>query len=182
MKIGYARVSTKEQTLDIQLTALRKAGCKKLFQEKVSGTKWDRPELHAMLNSLQAGDVVVVWRLDRLARSTKMLLEITDRILSSDAKFSSLSEPWADTTSPAGKMIMTFFAGMAEFERDLIRARTGAGRKEALERGVKFGRPSKMTPKQLQVAKRLLNEGQSARDVADMFGVHYTTLYRLMRS
>lgn len=182
MKIGYARVSTEEQSLDIQLTALRKAGCKKIFQEKVSGTKWERPELHKMLEVLRAGDVVVVWRLDRLARSTKMLLEITDRIMSSEAKFSSLSEPWADTTSPVGKLIMTFFAGMAEFERDLIRARTGEGRKDALERGVKFGRPPKMTSKQVQVARRLLNEGQSVREVADTFGVHYTTLYRLLRS
>lgn len=181
MKIGYARVSTEEQNLDIQLTALRKAGCKKIFQEKISGTKWERPELHNMLNSLEAGDVVVVWRLDRLARSTKMLLEITDRIMDSSAKFCSLSEPWADTTSPAGKMIMTFFAGMAEFERDLIRVRTSAGREEALKRGVKFGRPSKITSKQLEVAKRLLSEGQSAREVADTFGVHYTTLYRLLR-
>ncbi|HEY9785669.1 MAG TPA: recombinase family protein [Candidatus Obscuribacterales bacterium] len=144
MKIGYARVSTEEQNLDIQLTALRKSGCKKIYQEKISGTKWERPELHKMLNSLQSGDIVVVWRLDRLARSTKMLLEITDRIMDSKAKFTSLLEPWADTTSPAGKMIMNIFAGMAEFERDLIRARTGAGRTEAIKRGVKFGRPSKM--------------------------------------
>ncbi|MGD9684399.1 MAG: recombinase family protein [Candidatus Obscuribacterales bacterium] len=182
MKIGYARVSTEDQDLDIQLTALRKAGCKKIFQEKISGTTWERPELHNMLMTISAGDIVVVARLDRLARSTKMLLEITDRIMTSGGKFMSLSEPWADTTSPAGKMIMTFFAGMAEFERDLIRARTGAGRKQALERGVKFGRPSKMTPKQMKLAKRLLKEGQSAREVAATFGVHYTTLYRLLRS
>lgn len=182
MKIGYARVSTEEQHLDIQLTDLRQVGCKKIFQEKVSGTKWERPELHKMLASLQSGDIVVVWRLDRLARSTKMLLEITDRIMDSGAKFTSISEPWADTTSPAGKMIMTVFAGIAEFERDLIRARTGAGRKEAINRGVKFGRPSKITPKQMKLAKRLLSEGNSIRDVATTFGVHYTTLYRLLRA
>ena len=182
MKIGYARVSTEEQNLDIQLTALRKAGCKKIFQEKISGTKWERPELHKMLDTIDAGDIVIVWRLDRLARSTKMLLEITDRIIDADAKFSSLSEPWADTTSPAGKMIMTFFAGMAEFEKELIRDRTGSGRKAAQERGVKFGRPSKMTEPQMKVAKRLLREGQSIRQVAATFNVHYTTLYRLLRS
>lgn len=182
MKIGYARVSTEEQHLDMQLTSLRKAGCKKIFQEKVSGTKWERPELHKMLETLKPDDVVVVWRLDRLARSTKMLLEITDRIMDAGSKFTSISEPWADTTSPAGKMIMTFFAGMAEFERDLIRARTGAGRVEAVKRGVKFGRPSKITPKQLKLARRLLAEGNSARDVAESFGVHYTTLYRLLRA
>ncbi len=92
-----------------------------------------------MLESLGKDHIVIVWRLDRLARSTKMLLEITDTIMDSGAKFSSISEPWVDTTSPAGKMIMTIFAGMAEFERDLIRDRTGSGRKAALERGVKFG-------------------------------------------
>jgi len=181
MKIGYARVSTEEQNLDMQLTSLRKAGCKKIFQEKQSGTKWDRPELHKMLDSLSAGDVVVVWRLDRLARSTKMLLEITDRIMESGAKFSSIGEPWADTTSAAGKMIMTIFAGLAEFERDLIRARTGAGRTEALKRGVKFGRPNKISDKQLKIIFRLIDEGHSIREVADTFGVHYTTLYRTLR-
>ncbi len=182
MKIGYARVSTQEQNLDMQLSALRKAGCKKIFQEKISGTKWDRPELHKMLGIVDADDIVIVWRLDRLARSTKMLLEITERIMDVGAKFSSLSEPWADTTSPAGKMIMTIFAGMAEFERDLIRDRTGAGRKAALERGVRFGRPSKVTPAQMKLIKRLLNEGQSIRQVAETFEIHYTTLYRLLRS
>lgn len=182
MKIGYARVSTEEQHLDMQLTALRKAGCKKIFQEKVSGTKWERPELHKMLDSLKPGDVVVVWRLDRLARATKMLLEITDRIMGVGGKFISLGEPWADTTSPSGKMIMTVFSGIAEFERDLIRARTGAGRAEAVKRGVKFGRPSKIAPKQMKLVKRLLAEGHSARDVAESFGVHYTTLYRLLRA
>jgi DNA invertase Pin-like site-specific DNA recombinase len=164
------------------LVALRKAGCKKIFQEKISGTKWERPELHKMLGIVDAGDIVIVWRLDRLARSTKMLLEITDRILEVGAKFSSLSEPWADTTSPAGKMIMTFFAGMAEFEKELIRDRTGSGRKAAKERGVKFGRPSKMTEAQMKAAKRLLRDGQSIRQVAATFNIHYTTLYRLLRS
>jgi DNA invertase Pin-like site-specific DNA recombinase len=182
VKIGYARVSTEEQNLDIQLAALRKAGCKKIFQEKISGTKWERPELHKMLDIVDTGDIVVVWRLDRLARSTKMLLEITDQIMNAGGKFSSLSEPWADTTSPAGKMIMTIFAGMAEFEKDLIRDRTGTGRKAAKERGVRFGRPPKMTEAQLKAARRLLRDGQSVRQVADTFNVHYTTLYRLLRS
>jgi DNA invertase Pin-like site-specific DNA recombinase len=182
LKIGYARVSTEDQNLDIQLTALRKAGCKKIFQEKLSGTKWDRPELNKLLEAMTKGDIVVVCRLDRLARSLKMMLHITDRIMESGAKFVSLDEGWADTTSPAGKLVMTIFSGMAEFEGDLIRERTGRGRKAARERGVKFGRPSKMSPSQIKLAKRLLNEGQSARIVADTFGVHYTTLYRLLRA
>lgn len=134
-----------------------------------------------MIRSLEPGDIVVVWRLDRLARSTKMLLEITDQIMNAGAKFTSLSEPWADTTSAAGKLIMTFFAGMAEFERDLIRERTGAGRNAAIKRGVKFGRPSKITPEQKKLAQRLLREGQSIRQVAALFGVHFTTLYRVLR-
>lgn len=182
MKIGYARISDDEQHMNTQLTALRDAGCKKIFQEKKSGTKWDRPQLHKMLDQLSAGDIIVVWRLDRLARSTKMLLEITERIFEAKARFTSLSEPWADTTSATGKMTMTFFAGMAEFERDLIRGHTSAGRKEALDRGVKFGRPSKITAKQLKLAKRLLEEGHSIREVASKFDVHYTTLYRLLRT
>jgi DNA invertase Pin-like site-specific DNA recombinase len=182
MKIGYARVSTEEQSLDIQLAALRKAGCKKIFQEKISGTKWERPELQKMLGSIDSGDIVIVWKLDRLARSSKMLLDIADRIMDTGAKFVSLTEPWADTTSPAGKLIMTVFAGMAEFERDLIRDRTGAGRTAAKKRGVKFGRPSKVSPEQMKLIKRLLKEGQSIRQVADTFGIHYTTLYRLLRS
>lgn len=182
MKIGYARVSTEDQNLDIQLTALKKAGCKVVFREKISGTKWERPELHKMLLSLDAGDIVVVSRLDRLARSTKMLLEITEKIMAVKAKFISLSEPWADTTSPSGKMIMTFFAGMAEFERDLIRVRTGAGRDEAKKRGVKFGRPSKITPEQKKLALRLLKEGKSVRDVSELFDIHWTTLYRVLRN
>lgn len=182
MKIGYARVSTEDQNIDMQLTALKKAGCKLIFKEKLSGTKWERPELQKMLSSIDAGDIVVVWRLDRLARSTKMLLEITEKIMESKARFKSLSEPWADTTSPSGKMIMTFFAGMAEFERDLIRIRTSAGRTEALKRGVKFGRPSKITPEQKKLALRLLKEGKSIRDVAKLFDIHFTTLYRILRS
>lgn len=181
MKIGYARVSTEDQDLDIQLKAIRKASCKKIYKEKISGTSWERPELEKMLKSLEPGDIIIVWRLDRLARSTKMLLEIIDKIINSGAKFVSLSEPWADTTSAAGKLIMTVFAGMAEFERDLIRERTGAGRDAAIKRGVKFGRPSKITPEQKKLAKRLLREGQSIRQVADLFGVHFTTLYRALR-
>ena len=152
-----------------------------MFQEKISGTTWDRPELGKLLRSLESGDVVVVWRLDRLARSTKMLLEILDQIMDAGAKFTSLSEPWADTTTPAGKMIMTVFAGLAEFERDLIRERTGIGRKAAIESGVRFGRPSKISAEQKKLAQRLLREGQSIRQVADLFGVHFTTLYRVLR-
>jgi DNA invertase Pin-like site-specific DNA recombinase len=118
MKIGYARVSTLEQNLDLQLLALKKGGCKKIFQEKVSGASRQRPEFQRMLDQLREGDVIVVWKLDRLARSTRDLLETMETIRDGGARFQSLSEPWADTTTHAGKMIMTVFAGIAEFERE----------------------------------------------------------------
>src|SRR5258707_14894960 len=127
MKIGYARVSTLEQNLDLQLRALEKAGCKKIFREKVSGSNRERPQFQRMLDQIRVGDTIVVWKLDRLARSTRNLLETMELIREAGGKFRSLSEPWADTTTHAGKMIMTIFACIAEFERDLIRERTSAG-------------------------------------------------------
>ena len=180
MKIGYARVSTGDQKLSLQLEALKKAGCQRIFREKASGSYRDRPELGRMLDQLREGDVVAVWRLDRLARSTRNLLEIVEAIGAAGARFQSLSEPWADTTTHAGRMIMTIFAGIAEFERDLIRERTGAGRREAQRRGVRFGRPRKMNAEQQELARRLLKEGQSVRQVARTFSVHPATLYRIL--
>jgi DNA invertase Pin-like site-specific DNA recombinase len=180
MKIGYARVSTEDQRLNLQLDALKKAGCTRIFREKVSGAYRDRPELNRMLDQLREGDVVVVWKLDRLARSTRNLLEIVEMIGNAGARFQSISEPWADTTTHAGKMIMTIFAGIAEFERDLIRERTGAGRADAQKRGVRFGRPKKMEIEQQVLAKRLLKEGKSVSEVARTFNVHPATLYRIL--
>lgn len=179
MKIGYARVSTTDQNLDLQLTALKEAGCGRIYQEKISGAKKERPELQRLLDQLRPDDVVVVWKLDRLARSTQNLLELADLIKNAEASFCSLSEPWADTTSPSGKMIMTVFAGIAEFERDLIRERTGAGRVAAMQRGVRFGRPEKMNAEQKSLAKRLLQEDKSVSEVAKTFNVHKATIYRL---
>ena len=114
MKIGYARVSTTDQNLDLQLAVLKEAGCGRIFQEKISGAKRNRPELQRLLDQLRPDDVVVVWKLDRLARSTQNLLELADQIKNAEASFCSLSEPWADTASPSGKMIMTVFAGIAD--------------------------------------------------------------------
>ena len=180
MKIGYARVSTEDQRLTLQMEALKQAGCTKFFREKVSGAFRDRPELNRMLDQLREGDVVIVWKLDRLARSTRNLLEIVEAISQAGARFQPISEPWADTTTHAGKMIMTIFAGIAEFERDLIRERTGAGRADAHKRGVRFGRPRKMNEEQKHLAQRLLKEGKSVREVARTFGVHPATLYRIL--
>ena len=122
MKIGYARVSTTDQNLELQLTALKEAGCNRIYQEKISGAKKDRPELERLLDQLRPDDMVVVWKLDRLARSTQNLLELVEQIRIAEASFCSLSEPWADTTSHAGKMILTVFAGIAEFLARVFRS------------------------------------------------------------
>jgi DNA invertase Pin-like site-specific DNA recombinase len=179
MKIGYARVSTLDQNLDLQLRALRKAGCRRIFQEKVSSTGRKRLEFLRMLDQIREGDTIVVWKLDRLARSTRELLETVEIISEVGARFQSLSEPWADTTTHAGKMIMTVFAGIAEFEREIIRERTAAGREAARCRGVRFGRPRKLNSEQEQLARRLIGEGKPVSEVAKTFNVHAATIYRL---
>ncbi len=179
MKIGYARVSTTDQNLDLQLGVLKEAGCVRIFQEKISGAKRNRPELQRLIDQLRPDDIVLVWKLDRLARSTQNLLELADQIKNAEASFCSLSEPWADTASPSGKMIMTVFAGIAAFERDLIRERTGAGRIAAKKRGVRFWRLEKMNEEQKLLAKRLLKEDKSVSEIAKTFNVHKATIYRL---
>jgi len=178
MLIGYARVSTDDQDLAQQRAALRAAGCMRLYEEKASGVKSDRPQLTRMIDQLRADDVVTVTRLDRLARSTRNLLDIAERLRVAGAGVRSLGEPWADTTSPAGRMVLTVFAGIAEFERALIIERTSTGRVAARARGVRFGRPPKLTADQLAVARRLIGEGRSPREVAQIFNVHAATLYR----
>ena len=182
LKIGYARVSTRDQNLDLQLKALKKAGCTKIFRDKLSGVIRQRPEFQRMLDQIRPGDTIVVWKLDRLARSTRDLLSTMETIHDAGGKFESLSEPWANTTTHAGRMIMTVFAGIAEFERDLIRERTGAGREAAKQRGVRFGRPRKLNPEQVQLASQLLTQGKAVRDVARTFEVHEATIYRLAAS
>ena len=179
MKIGHAHVSTLEQNLDFQLQALKKAGCKKVFREKVSGANRQRPEFQRMLDQLRERDIIVVWKLDRLARSTRDLLETMKAIRDADTQFQSISEPWGDTTTHGGKMIMTVFAGIAKFERDLIRERTQAGRTAAKSRGVRFGRPRKLNPDQVKLAQRLIEEGRAVREIARTFNVHEATIYRL---
>ena len=162
----------------MQQAELRDVGCERLFEEKQSGAKRDRPELARLMEHLRAGDVLVVTRLDRLARSTRDLLDIAQQLTDIDAGLRSLAEPWADTTSPAGRMVLTVFAGIAEFERDLIRQRTSSGREAAKKRGVKFGRPSKLSAKQVALGRRLIDEGQSVREVAKVLNCHHATLYR----
>jgi DNA invertase Pin-like site-specific DNA recombinase len=139
---GYARVSTDGQTVAAQDAQLRAAGCAKVHTETASGAKTDRKELAKVLRRLDAGDVLMVTRLDRLARSTRDLLNILHDLGQKGVGFKSLADTWADTTTPHGRLLVTMLAGIAEFERELIRARTGEGRKRAMDRGVRFGRPS----------------------------------------
>ena len=180
MKLGYARVSTTDQELAIQRTRLHEAGCEKLFEEKISGARKKRPVLERLLSELRADDVVVVTRLDRLARSTSELLRIAETIEEKNAGLQSIAEPWADTTTPAGRMVLTVFAGIAEFERSLIAARTEEGRRAAQARGVPFGRPPKLRPDQRTLARNLIEEGKSVSDVARTFNVHVATIYRCL--
>src|SRR5690349_706570 len=134
MMYGYARVSTTDQDLSVQVQALEEAGCSKIFKEKASGAKTDRVELAKVINKLSAGDVLLVTRLDRLARSTLDLLKVLDQIAKVGAGFRSLADAWADTTTPHGRLMLTVLGGLAEFERSLILARTSEGRKRAKER------------------------------------------------
>ena len=180
MLIGYARVSTEDQDLRLQRAALTEAGCGRIFAEKRSGAHAERPALAAMLDHLRDGDVVTVLRLDRLARSTRDLLDLAERLNGMGAGLRSLAEPWADTTTPAGRMVLTVFAGIAEFERAVIAERTGAGRAAALARGVRFGRPPRLTPDQVALGRRLVGEGRSVREAAGLLQVHHATLYRAL--
>ncbi|QPQ89161.1 recombinase family protein (plasmid) [Burkholderia gladioli] len=179
--IGYARVSTRDQDLTNQEAQLRAAGCGRVFAEKITGARRDRQQLDRLLDHLRAGDVVVVTRLDRLARSIRDLLDIVERIRDAGAGLRSLAEPWADTTTPAGRMVLTVFGGMAEFERSLIVERTSSGRAAAKARGTKFGRKPTLTPAQLNHAYRLVDEGNMGmQEIADLLGIHRSTLFRLL--
>ena len=179
--IGYARVSTQGQDLAQQRETLSAMGCQRIFEEKVSGAKRDRPELGRLLDHLRTGDVVTVTRLDRLARSTSDLLHIAERINNSGAGLCSLAEPWADTTSPAGRMVLTIFAGIADFERSLIGERTSAGRAAALARGVRFGPRPALSAEQIVHARRLIEEeGRPVTEAARILNVHRATLYRAL--
>ena len=180
MLIGYARVSTDDQDLRLQRAALKEAGCKRTFEEKISGARRDRPELIRMIEQLRDEDTVVVTRLDRLARSTRDLLDIAEKLKEVGAGLRSLAEPWADPTSPAGRMVLTVFAGIAEFERALIHQRTSSGRIAAQARGVRFGRPPKLTTEQIALGQRLVAEGRSVRETAKLLQCHHATLYRAL--
>jgi DNA invertase Pin-like site-specific DNA recombinase len=177
--IGYARVSTDGQMLDAQQAALREAGAERLFSEKVSGAKTDRAALARAIAALTEGDTLIVAKLDRLARSTRDLLNTLAAIAAAGATFKSLGDPWCDTTTPHGRLMLTVLGGLAEFERHLILARTDEGRKRAQQRGVKFGRKLKLTPHQQQEALERRARGETLVDIARSYAVSHSTISRL---
>ena len=178
---GYARVSTDGQTLDAQVATLMTAGAAPVFRETASGAKTDRRELAKALRALDVGDTLLVTRLDRLARSTRDLLNILDTIAKAGAGFRSLGDVWADTTTPHGRLMLTVLGGLAEIERELIRARTGEGRIRAKARGVHMGRPPKLTLHQKREALKALADGTATQaDLARRFNLSASTISRLM--
>jgi DNA invertase Pin-like site-specific DNA recombinase len=178
-RLGYARVSTYGQTLDAQLAQLRAEGCAKIYREKASGAQADRRELLRMLKALAAGDVVMVTRIDRLARSTFDLFAIVKRIVDAGGQFRSLAEPWADTGTSTGRLMIAVLGGLADVERDLIRTRTAEGRSRAKARGQHMGRPPALTPQQQEEARRRRAEGATLKELAKSYNVGRATISRL---
>ncbi|WP_394890483.1 recombinase family protein [Mesorhizobium sp. AaZ16] len=179
MLIGYARVSkTEDQDIDLQRQALKAAGCKRIAEEKASGGRWDRPELHRLLGELDKGDVVVVWKLDRLSRSLRDMLLILDKIEDAGAGFRSITEA-IDTTKPAGRMMMQMLGSFAEFERAMLRERTRAGINAARAHGRVGGRQPKLTQPQREEVRAMLAAGRSGADIARLFRVHRATISRI---
>jgi DNA invertase Pin-like site-specific DNA recombinase len=179
MIVGYARVSTDGQTLDHQQSALADAGCAKVFAEKQSGAKTDRAQLARALATLASGDTLVVCKLDRLARSTRDLLNTLATISDKGATFKSLGDQWADTTTPHGRLMLTVLGGLAEFERHLILSRTAEGRTRAQARGVRFGRKPSLTPHQQAEALERRRRGEALVDIARTYNVSHSTISRL---
>src|SRR6201987_1022911 len=176
--IGYARVSTQDQHLTGQLEALKAAGAETIYREKISGARSDRPQLAKMMASLKAGEVVLVTKLDRLGRSTRELLDLIERIGKAGASFRSLGDPLWDTSSSQGRLLSTLLAAIAEFERDLIRERTGDGRKGAMAKGVQFGRKPKLSAFQRAEAVKRRAAGERLADIAASYAVDISMISR----
>ncbi|MFI5023616.1 MAG: recombinase family protein [Alphaproteobacteria bacterium] len=179
MIYGYARVSTDGQNVDTQVRQPKAAGCGQVFRETASGAKTDRAQLRRALAALDAGDVLLVTRLDRLARSTRDLLNTLAAIAARKAGFRSLGDAWADTTTAHGRLMLTVLGGLAEFERELIRARTGEGRARAVARGVKMGRKPKLTLHQQREAIKRRDRGEPMREIARSYNLSHSTISRL---
>jgi DNA invertase Pin-like site-specific DNA recombinase len=182
--IGYARVSTYGQTLDSQLEQLRAAGCssRNIYREKATGARPDRRELNRMLRRLTSGDVVTVTRIDRLARSTFDLFGVVKRIVDAKAQFRSLAEPWADSTSSTGRLMLAVLGDLADVERDLIRTRTAEGRSRAKAQGKAMGRPPSLTPAQQKEAIRRRTAGATLQELADSYDRSIATMRRVTRA
>jgi DNA invertase Pin-like site-specific DNA recombinase len=176
---GYARVSTDSQSLSAQLAELKAAKCAKIFQEKISGARSDRKQLTRLVAGLEKGDVLIVTRLDRLARSTRDLLNLLGTIAEKGAGFKSLKDTWADTTTAHGRLMLTVLGGLAEFERELIRTRTGEGRERGKARGVVLGRKPKLSPHQRKEALARREAGEVLTDIARTYNVSHSTISRL---
>ena len=180
MKLGYARVSTNEQDTAAQVSALKSAGCEKIFLEKASGGRWDRPELHRLLDQLRKGDILVCWRLDRISRSVRDILMIMERIKEAEAGFKSLTEA-IDTTTVSGTMMMQLIAVFAQFERSVLAERTKAGLDAARKRGCIGGRRPKLRPNQQDEIVTMVSTGtKTAADTARLFNVHPATVSRIL--
>src|ERR1700683_3524203 len=179
MKYGYDRVSTEDQNPAMQLAALKKAGCAKLFKDEVTGAHVNRPALTRCLKILQPGDTLIVWKLDRLGRSLRDLIHMLDGFKQQGIKFRSLTEA-IDTETPTGRALWQSDGVLAELERSLIVERTRAGMQEARRRGVKFGRRKKLAPAQIAKARKLIESGERVEDVAALWNVGRTTLYRAL--
>jgi DNA invertase Pin-like site-specific DNA recombinase len=178
MRIGYARVSTEDQTLDLQKDALKRAKCREVYEEQATGKNTTRPQLEGCLKSLREGDTLVVWRLDRLGRNLADLVRLVAELEQRKINFESLTEK-IETKSPAGRLVFHVFAALAEFERNLIRERTFAGLKAARARGRKGGRPSKLSPKEVKTIRALLKTADiPVAEIAARFGIARSTLYR----
>jgi len=178
MNIGYARVSTQDQNLDLQNDALKGAGCEKIYTDKMSGAKTDRPGLEKILGFIRKGDTLVVWKLDRLGRSLKHLIQVMNMLDERGVYFKSVQES-LDTATPGGKLIFHVFGALAEFERDIIRERTLAGLAAARIRGRVGGRPGKLSEKQVKMAKNLMKDiSIPIAEICETLGVSKATLYR----
>src|SRR6478672_10874800 len=177
--IGYARVSTQDQHLTGQLEALTAAGATTIYREKISGARADRPQLAKLMATLKPSDVAAVTKLDRLGRSTRELLDLIERIGKAGASFRSLGDPLWDTSSSQGRLLSTMLAAIAEFERELIRERTGEGRKRAMASGVKFGRKRKLSDYQRQEAIKRRAAGETLASIAKSYAVDISMISRL---
>ena len=182
MKIGYARVSTQDQNTSAQIDALKAAGCERIFEEKESGGRWDRPQLHKALEMMRTGDELVVFKLDRLSRSLRDLILLLEKLNEIGASFASLTES-IETRTPAGKMLFNILGSISEFERDLVKSRTRMGLESAKSKGKTLGRPAKLSPARRAAMVEMIKSGEkTGNEIAEIFEVSNAYVSRLKKS